>query len=408
MTCKDLVRWIFDAQNPEVIVRQLSAQSLYMVIRQQGVLGSSELLEMLTTEQGRVVLDLDLWSRDEFKEEHFWEWLRLPDDADSLEPLQRLLRWMDLKLLGVMISRYVHAIIPEEPADVPPAPGYHSPDKGRTWIGFRLEDADRYFLFARFLALIFETSFELFYQLLGVPGVATETVLQEEAYQERLKRLASDGIPEPEFAAQVHAPIDLDELQKRIGVTDRHQAIEAICTVEPLLYESRPVGLFARLVNETGDREGLESEFTFLVNAAIVHHGVDFADQDEVLALARKVKGALSLGLASLVADGQYSLETVDKELGLGPVYRLGYSRLQRLKRMALAISRERLESIRDEPELFSVVACAREAFPAMPALLEDDGTVRSDDGRVQQGARAIESEEAFKTVQTRLREISG
>jgi Family of unknown function (DUF6178) len=408
MTCKDLVQWIFNAPDPEVIVRQLPAQSLYMVIRQQGILSSSELLELLTIDQGRLVLDLDLWSHDEFKEEHFWEWLRLADESDSLEPLQRLLRWIDLKLLGLMIARYVHAIIPDEPADMPPAPGYHSPDNGRTWIGFRIEDADRHFIFARFLALIFETSFELFYQLLGVPGVATEAMLQEESYQERLKRLASDGVPEPELAAQVHAPIDLAEVQQRMSAARQPEAIESISTVEPLLYESRPAGLFARLVNETSDREGLQAEFTFLVNAAIIHHGVDFADQDEVLALAKKVKGALSLGLSPLLFEEGYSLEAIEKALGLGPVYRLGYARLQRLKRAAMAIGREKLGSIRDEPELFGVVACARESFPAMPVLLDDDGTVRSENGRVEQGARAIESEEAYRTVQARLREISG
>jgi hypothetical protein len=182
-----------------------------MVVKSTGLQSSSDIIMMASMEQCRLLTDFDLWTGDTLHEEALWEWLALTDETESLELLQRFIKIVDLKLLAVLIEKYVEVKVFEEPTDQPPGAGFHTPDKGHTWIGIATEDADKHFLLARLLALIFESSAELFYQLISIVSVATTSMLEEESYQERQKRLAAEGVPEPEVDAAVHAPYSLAE-----------------------------------------------------------------------------------------------------------------------------------------------------------------------------------------------------
>jgi hypothetical protein len=125
--------------------------------------------------------------------------------------------------------------------------------------------------------MIFETNTELFYQLLASPSVATASMLEEESYQERVKRLAPDGVPEPEKAATLHAPNSYAEALKDLHERGPRRVIEDVRPVEPLLYEARSSRLFAELLRMICDHETIEMEFTYLLNAAVVRFGVDSA-----------------------------------------------------------------------------------------------------------------------------------
>jgi Family of unknown function (DUF6178) len=119
---RNLIKAIFDSESPEQIVRTIPAQSLYVAMRAQGFESSADLLEIATLEQCKTFLDLDCWSRDSFREDHFWEWLAITDATDSLALLQKILKVVDLKLVALMIARYIDVQAFEEPADAPPGP----------------------------------------------------------------------------------------------------------------------------------------------------------------------------------------------------------------------------------------------------------------------------------------------
>jgi hypothetical protein len=406
-TCRELYKAIFDAEAPEQVVRQLPAQSLFMVVKQRGLASSCDLISMASLEQCRMLSDFDLWHGDTLNEDALWEWLALTDETDSLELLQKVVKFIDLKLIAILLSKYVQVEVFQEPTEQPPGPGFHTPDNGFTWIGIITEDADRHFLLARLLALIFETNTELFYQLLATPTVATITVLEEESYQERTKRMAAEGVPEPELAISVHAPYSFVEALRDLHEQSTVHAIEDVRAVEPLLYEARSTRLFAELMRRISDHEAVEMEFTYIMNAAIVRFGCDFSDQDQVFALSDKVKGAINLGLEKLVKDSNRSVLEVYQGLGLGKLYRLGLTDLTALRSSARKIPLEVAEGIKDSDKvLFSVLACAREAFPGMPIFLEDDGQVTEKDGSLESGERAIESLQAVATVRAKLEQF--
>lgn len=403
-TCRELYKAIFEAEAPEQIVRQLPVQSLFMVIKQAGLSSCGDIIAMASLEQCRLLTDLDLWRGDVLNEEAFWEWLALTDEADSLEVLQKVLKCIDLKLVAVLIGKYVETRVFEEPTDQPPGPGFYTPDKGSTWIGITLENEDHHFLLARLLAMIFETNTELFYQLLATPSVATVSMLEEESYQERTKRLAAEGVPEPEVAAALHAPYALSDALSDLHERRTYKVIEDVRPVEPLLYEARASKLFAELLRRTEDHEILEMEFTYLLNGAVVRFGVDFSEQELVLQLCEKMKGAINLALEKLVKGSDRTVHEVYQVLGLEKLYRLGLTELMSLRGQARKVSLEDAEKFRDsDPVLFSIVACAREAFPCAPECIDNSGAVVATAMGLQTGTRPIENLQIIEVMKGAL-----
>jgi hypothetical protein len=230
--------------------------------------------------------------------------------------------------------------------------------------------------------------------------VATTSMLEEESYQERQKRLAAEGVPEAEVAAAVHAPYSLAEARAEVGGKRGRGLVDDIRSIEPLIYEARVARLFGDLVREATDRDELEMEFTYIMNAAVVRWGVDFSNQESVLDLAERVKGAINIALERLTMGASSSLKEVYGALGLGKLYRLGVTELMAVRTKARKIPLEAVGTLRDsEPVLFGAVACAREAFPVMPLYLNDDGSVEQEHGTLQAGHRAFTTVQSVGTV---------
>ena len=399
-TCRDLYKAIFDADAPEQVVRQLPPQSLYMVIKSTGLQSSSDIIMMASMEQCRLLTDFDLWAGDALNEEALWEWLALTDETESLELLQKFIKIVDLKLLAILIEKYVEVKVFDEPTDQPPGPGFHTPDKGHTWIGIKTEDADKHFLLARLLALIFESSAELFYQLISIMSVATNSMLEEESFQERQKRLAAEGVPEPEVASAAHAPYSFAEAKAEVEAKKGRGHVDDIRSIEPLIYEARVTKLFAELVRDASDRDELEMEFTYLMNAAVVRWGVDFSNQESVLDIAERMKGAINIALERMTSGTGYSIKVVYEALGLGKLYRLGLTELMAIRTKARKLPLEGVGTLKDsDPALFGVVACAREAFPVMPLYLNDAGSVESEQGTLAAGHRSLTTIQSVTTI---------
>jgi hypothetical protein len=403
-TSRELYKAIFEADAPEQMVRQLPVQSLFMVVKQVGLESCCDLILMASLEQCRLLTDLDLWHGDNLKEDALWQWLALTDEGDSLEILQKFLKCVDLKLVAILIGKYVETRTFDEPTDQPPGPGFYTPDKGSTWIGINVENENQHFLLARLLAMILETNTELFYQLLATPSVATVSMLEEDSYQDRTKRLAAEGVPEPEVAAAIHAPYSFNEALSDLHERRIEKIIEDVRPVEPLLYEARATRLFAELLRRVDDHEVVEMEFTYLLNAAVVRFGVDFSEHDRVLETCERIKGAINVALEKLVKDSSRTISEVYQVLGLGKLYRLGLTEILSLRGQARKVSLEAAEVLRGkDPVLFSIVACAREPFPCAPACIDDAGGVVENAMGLEVGSRAIEGLQIVSVIRAAL-----
>lgn len=380
LKARNIAREIFAAKHPEQVVKSIPAQSLFLAVKQQGLLSSTDLLAISSTEQMRTILDLDLWYKDSFMEDQLWEWLALADDEYGLTLLQRLLSCVDLKLLGILLCRYATAHIADEPTDEPPGPDYYTPDKGFTWIRVETGNADKDFLLNRFLALVFETSTEVFYQLISVPGVTTTSLLEEDSYVERSKRLLADGIPDEEFSAQLNQPLPPYKIKERLGGETRRYRTADISIVSPILAEGQRASILDNFILECGDAESAESELCLLANGALVHWGVFIDDYEEFLFTVDRVKSILILGLESLADFAPATPNDIYEKLSLKEIYGLGLFHLYELRKFAHKINPSALESIGNEPTDTSLIsglaliAGARERIPVVPTWFGHDG----------------------------------
>jgi len=358
---------------PEEAIRAVPAQSIFLAIRQSGLSSSSDLIEIATTDQCRLILDFDVWEKDRFREDRFWEWLALGDDEDGLRVLQKILRAVDLKLVSLMISRHLDVQFFDEPTDCPPTPGYYSPDRGSTWLYLKLEDGTQHFLFGRLLAMIFETNAELFYQLLSVPNVATDSMLEEDAFNERSTRLAGEGIPESAFAAEMHKPLPANELRTMVARVPETISTRELNAIEPLIYDTITPAPLSGLLAMPQARDQLEAEISFVMNAAVVFFGADLGEISEMLLMSEQVKGILNIGLESACALVGASPDKVYEQLGLKGIYRHGLSAIMALRGRATQALREGTQLEETDPILVTLRALAKPP-PLVPRFfLESD-----------------------------------
>lgn len=369
---KNLAKAIFKAEVPEEFVRTIPAQSVYMAVKELGLADSGDIIRIASLEQCRLLLDFDCWVGDSFNEEHFWEWLSTSDDEGGLEILQKLLKVFDYRLISILVSKYVDSQAFENPTEKPPAEGFYTPDKGYTWISINIEDGTKHLHFGRLLALIFETDAELFYQLLTVPEIATPSSLEEEAYQDRTKRLLGEGIPDLDYAGEIHAPISLSSFLSELPQSNPGKFHSSdIPVVEPLVYDSRiEVEPLATVLSEAKGRDSLEMEITLIVNAALTHFRADLADRAEVSFLIRQVKGALNIGLEIGVRESKLSPVELYEQVGFQRIYKLGLFYLFEVRKMGLKLKKQ---PDLDTNDLVLIDAVVKN-FPAAPQALFETG----------------------------------
>lgn len=373
----DLAREIFNAPSPESFTRSLPAQSLYVTCLRRGLSSSLEILEMASREQFQLLLDFDLWKRDRLNEDQFWNWLELPDESNDLTILQKILQSIDLKILCLIFSRYVDVISNEEPTEEAPDIHFSTPDKGHTWIRSQTQDEHKDFLLKRLLALIFETDSDLFYQLLSVPTVSTPSMLEEESYIERAKRVEAEGIPSVETSIELHTGISLESTIKKLA-SDNYRIIESfdIRAVRPLVYDSRLPSPLKDLAAQIQSPEKFETEITLLLNSGCIYWAIDLSDKERIEMLAGFIRGCINLALEALLESTDRSLQEIYSAIGLIEIYRTGLSQVLSLKELALDISRTEIGTDTDELLLHSL----KLSPPLVPDYIQSKGGVNEDE----------------------------
>jgi len=402
ITSKNLPNLVFKAELPEEYIKKLPAQTIYLCIKRNGLSSSCDLINLLNIEQCRILLDFDLWHKDEFVEDNFWNWLDLADEDNNFDIIEKIATSMDLRLVSALIQKYVHFVTFDDATELPPHAGYYTPDNGHTWIFIHAEDSHKHFLLGRFLALIFDRDGDLFYQLLAVATQATNSVLVEDAFLDAQKRLQAEGVPEREYAFNLHQAIsDQEILRIYTSTTQVYDHFKDIPSIQPLIYDSSVCQPLADAMKFCKHPSEVESEFTLLMNAAIVHFSVEFYEYEKVYELAGKIKGALNIGLESACMLTNQSAEIVLEHLGLQKLYAHGFSKLMELRKKILSLGADLLEGLEQESLEFLLLAGIRLPFPECPECFRRCGEIlKSSDGKLVTGFRAIEHLDEIKKLE--------
>lgn len=371
---RDLVKEIFASNNPEEYIKDISPQNLYLGVKRIGIDSAGDIISISTPEQIQLLLDFDLWNKDQFQEENFWNWLAITDQQGDLSLLNKIFRSLDLKIVALIMSKYVEAYTFDETTDAPPGPDFYTPDKGNTWLRIVIDDKDKEFYLGRLLALIFDGNPDLFYQILSIPSIATPAILEEESYQEANKRLIAEGIPEAELAFQTHASISDLEISELLS-SENNSTFRDLNSLDIITWEKNELFYFGQL-SEVNNFE-IEQSLSFIFNCAIVRFSIEIQDSTAVVELSSKIKGAINLGLELLTTKYGLEIKELYSRLGLPVIYRYGLTKILALKHYVK--NQEKIEAAVHNPKVFSVIAGIREPFPVYPSFLKADEIMKND-----------------------------
>lgn len=398
-SCHDLISTILESPTPRETIKSVPAQTLYIALKVSSPDAAAQLIHAAAPEQYKVFLDFEFWHKDRFREENFWAWLKLVDEADSLEPLKFFYENVNRELLALVFQRNLDVVSLDEPTMTPPIPNSYTPDQGYTWISFKMTDPAQMHLLGKLLALIFELDVDLFYQFMALPVTTNVAELEERAYQNQWRSLADHGIPDHETASAINTAVKPEQAARLLEEGLRREDIPYPFIAYPLVQGSRGSkwldSLFSQVIaaQEPKARESFQSELTLIANAGIVFYAVPFSEPQEVELLVAKIRGAISIGIESANQLSSRSLLEIYRCLGLRRLYQLGLAALQDLRKSALAVPEQVLAAAVDDQPALAVVSQARELFPAVPRFFGEDGSSRqAEEGRLDARPGAFES----------------
>lgn len=389
---KHLSKAIFNSEYPEKVIREIPPLNLYMAIQNDGLISSTDLIDIMTVHQRRVLLDLDCWEKDEFNEDRFFNWLSLTDEGNSLELLKKIFASSDLKLVARLIGKYVTVHYQTEPTDMPPDGDFYTPDKGYTWIKVSTNNDDYDFLLKRLLALIFETNIELFYQIISVQTVSTPTELEETAYEEKNDRLASEGIPTLDEAIEINQPLMKSKIVEKLKNVKKAPKA-TLENITPLSITDDMDEPFKSHLANIKDINTALSELSRILNAGIVFYEETFENLENLYSLSEKIKGILNIGLEALINENVISSDSYELYpiLDLQDIYKYGLNFIKDIRNKALKILANK-DDITDLVML-EILNSLAEKIPTLPSFVKDENNFLSDnEGKLISGKRALKN----------------
>jgi hypothetical protein len=387
-----LARAIFDCDVPEAMIKEMPAQSLYYAILENGLDSSSDLLKLITIDQQKALLDFDCWESDNFREDRFWQWLEIACSEDDFSLLRKLIQAVDLKIIALIIGRQAEIVTNEEPTDAPPGPHFYTPDRGYTWIGLLTEDPDKERLIGRLLAYLYESNTDLFYQLIQIPTVETSSVLEEESFQDKERRIQCEGIPSRDCAFETISALKPEVALAALREPKTILPLAAGTVIEPIIAGRFRLAPLQGILERRGGLDDVKIELSHLMNCLVVRYNIPFFEDDVVKTLREKMLGAINIGLHYLVQKSNLDADEIISRGGFKTPLRVGLWLLQDLRASIVKLSESLVELLPQDSHLFLIVAGIRENIPALPSFYDTDLNFLKTPGPIEQEWKAFET----------------
>ncbi|HLD50066.1 MAG TPA: DUF6178 family protein [bacterium] len=344
------------SHHPLSLAQSLSAEELYLLVREVDLEEKSEILRFASLPQLFFISDVDCWKKDRVNPKGFTDWLKALLAADENKCLQWLLE-MDYETVVTGLKKVANVMKPD-----------------REWAAdellgdipyFTLDD--QYYIFVkeeelesvrRVFELLYENFRGKYFSFLEGMMAELEDELEEQAYHRREIRLSERGFPDFETAHQLYRPMTREEfevfpLKKGSPPAGDSDAREKNPLPNyPVLWSADRLFLDEVLIlfrdDPTGDRERLEEELAWLSNKVIAAEGVDFSSEEHVRQGIEKARSFVSIGLESMTGRDLSKARAMLRERWLEIIFRWGVTQLMALREEALAIIREEWNAKRE------------------------------------------------------------
>ena len=336
-----------DPSAPEKLARVPSVW-LHRLVCEVGMADTAELLEMVTTEQVREVLDLELWHGDRLDQEEALDWVHFLSTL-STGAAVRHLRGLDVELLGLVLRSHLRIYLVDEESAPDESEGVLYPTKDGWFILEILVDNEADV--AKIIQII-----DTFYQddaddirrLLQNLMWELNTELEEWSLRWRNSRLQDLGFADPMEALELYAYLDPASVEAGEQTEDLplkgdpdppgETPLLALTAGSDDTFLDRALALAAR---DPEEELRLGTALVNLSNRCLTADRVDIADRDGAQLALEQLHWRLSLGLEHLCGGQPGRGPEVLGSVALIRIARVGHSLTLDLRRRLLPHMRE-------------------------------------------------------------------
>lgn len=343
---------ILDRPDASQFIATIDPPTIHRLVHDAGWEAAADLVPHLTAEQLQTCVDLDCWSRHEFRPGHLAPWLAaLVSGADDAT-FRRRCRELDAEVLALWVKEYLLVDVWGEEGEVPDAFIHEeyverSPDQVYALV-YRGDEATNALLRAM-LDRLFELDMVMAWTLLEAARWELKTGMEEEALRWRSSRLEEWGFVDFDEAMQIYRPLNGAPFRDRIeaGEVAAKPLVDPDANL-PVLLDAADDDRFyaARIMKELGASalESVMAEFVALQNRASVAEGIDPGDRSDTQSVADRTTGYLSIGLEFLARRDDEQAVEILRHIALRDIFRVGFTTVDRL--------RENVQRVRRRPTL--------------------------------------------------------
>ncbi len=345
---KDKYKLIINSSKPEFVVPRLHPQELYLTINELGAEDSLELVDLASSAQITLILDLDCWDLDTLNPESSLNWLDFLSHCDE-EKICQLARETEPDILALMLSKHLTIIRGLEAYD-------DDAENAKRLesiydIEYTSEDAAK--VIGALMKVWQEREQPHFLQIMEIIRSENQSVLEEEVYQRRSARLLDLGIVPTLEARSIYSWTDPESFAPGDKKDFR---LEADSLPNPLaLLKTATPHHFLAAVLEEGISHELACEMLHLVNRKFSADRIDLASTTEVRDALQQTYDNLNLALQYLAGTDLDRATEIFHTTWLQRLFQLGHSLISHEQDRATAIKKNPHFADLDESSTFFI-----------------------------------------------------
>lgn len=339
-------RTIIDSPYTSEILRQLSPQETYMMIKDSWGSDSQILLQYVPPEAIGHYIDMDCWDRDSLCIDVLVEWLLEIYNASD-DTLQEALETMDLDLIILLFQSYlevVHVVPTDEQIPDLLNEGYESFDD-IYYFRFTRDDERIQFL-KDVLSIMFTHHQDIYYGIMEGVMWEIKSFMEESLFERRTFRLMEMGFPPPDEAMSIYQHIQPSKLLKKGIQKEKTPVMDQDSHFLPSLYmeqftENR--GLIVKAIEELNQqtRDRLMYEMVYLANKILMADYKPLNDAEELKKSMDRASSLTSLGLAIAMKERTSSPSDILTDINVETLFALGYNMVAAQKQRLKLLLRE-------------------------------------------------------------------
>ncbi len=336
MTGSQILKEIVGMRNAKELVRELTPQDYYWLIKKIGEDDCLPILEMGKPEQWHHVMDLEIWQRDRIDLPQATLWIKRLELANVNE----LAKWLYTE--GEHFAHYyffhmleVRIIEHDDPVNLPE--GFFTLD-GVFYV--RSKEPGMEETIHRILESLASLDLQRYHALLVSLSAVLPAELEEEMFRLRNGRIAEYGFLPFDEAMAVYSALPvkalegLDEESATRIVTIDDEEVRELIPVAPFSH-AQDTSMLAIVAAESRDQEFVERlrlEFAGLCNQILSAEGLRIESFDVLVNTCRRAAGYVNVALEKLSGADIKAAEGIVRKNPLVNLFRVGFGMALRVK----------------------------------------------------------------------------